>query len=71
MCTLSAGNGVAKRERERMECPGGNVSSRLGEWVEDALQGFRNLADAKRHTDFVYRSSDQKLIFKEGMYAGL
>lgn len=54
-----------------MECPGGNVSSRLGEWVEDALQGFRNLADAKRHTDFVYRSSDQKLIFKEGMYAGL
>ena len=41
---------------------------RVGEWVEDALQGFRNLADAKSHTDFVYRSSNQKLIFKEGMY---
>lgn len=40
----------------------------IAEWVDDALQGFRNIADAESCTDLVYKSSDQKLIFLEEKY---
>lgn len=38
------------------------------EWVDDALQGFRNILDAGCYTDLVYERSDKKLIFKDGKY---
>lgn len=47
----------------------GHQDNRLiTEWVGDALQGFRNIADAESYTDLVYKSKDKKLIFLEGKF---
>lgn len=40
----------------------------ISEWVEDALQGFRNVAEAESYTDLIYERPDKKLVFKERKY---
>lgn len=40
----------------------------VAEWVEDALQGFRNIAEVENDVDLVYERPDRKLVFKEGKH---
>lgn len=40
----------------------------VAEWVKEALQGFRYIAQAGNYTDLVCERSDKKLVFKDGKY---
>lgn len=40
----------------------------VSEWVEDAIQGFRNIADAESYNDLVVERRDGKLVYKKGIH---
>ena len=40
----------------------------ISKWVDDALTGFRNIAEAQVYEDIVYENKDHKLIFKRDKY---
>lgn len=40
----------------------------ISKWVNDALTGFRHIAEAECYEDMVYESKDHKLIFKGDKY---
>lgn len=40
----------------------------VSEWVDDALQGFRNIAEVENYADLVGELTDRKLVFKEKKY---
>lgn len=37
----------------------------VSKWVEDAVQGFQNIADAESYNDLVVERKDGKLVFKK------
>ncbi len=43
-------------------------TERITKWVYNALQGFQYIADAKSYADLIQERTDQKFIFREGMY---
>ncbi len=47
---------------------GYNNSEFVSKWVDDALTGFRNIAEAEHYKDLVYEGKNHKLIFHEGKY---
>lgn len=70
-CENSRASNVFKYEMIRASLlaqSGWQDNGLIAEWVEDALQGFRNIADAESIYDLIYERSDGKRFFREGKF---